>query len=200
MMGEFGFLSLGYRLLKDFLSWKNRKKRHLTPSELVKLRKKWKEEFESKLIERRKEGLRADIIVRDMKRMDNYPDIDENSKGISPWFRVGLMGTYHRGILVGLRWDTLTLENDNWRYTDHRAGEEGDIKVILIGYIPYENIEEVDWEGDEYYYFPHIYCHFDAKRKEPYDKLAFCEQKHSNDIPFYTEVAEYANVRKHSKK
>jgi hypothetical protein len=60
--------------------------------------------------------------------------------------------------------------------------------VVLVGYVPFENIESVDWHGDEYYGFPHLYCYFDARRKEPYEKLAFCEKKEMNGIPFYTEV------------
>lgn len=110
------------------------------------------------------------------------------------------MGTYHKGILAGLRWGKLTLDEDHWRYTNYKAGEKGDIKVILIGYIPYENIEAVNWSGDEYYYCPHIYCHFDARRKEPYERLAFCEKKELNEIPFYTEVADDLTVQRFSKK
>jgi len=161
-----------------------------------------KKEFEDELLRRKKEGLRTDVIVRDMKRVDNYPEAEDKGKGISPWFKVGLMGTYHKGILAGLQSGTLTLDKrrEKWRYTNHKAGEKGDIKVILIGYIPYENIEAVDWEGDEYGGHPHIYCYFDAKRKEPYEKLAFCEQKFLHEFPFYTEVADYNNVHKISKK
>jgi hypothetical protein len=88
----------------------------------------------------------------------------------------------------------------DWRFTDYKKGESGDIKVILIGYVPFENIESVDWRGDEYYGFPHLYCYFDARRKEPYEKLAFCEKREMTDIPFYTEVAPYPAVRKRSRK
>ena len=122
--------------------------------------------------------------------MDNYPDIDDKAKGISPWFRAGLVGTYHKGALIGLRWTTLTADaKGDWRFTDYKRGETGEIKVILIGNVPFENIESVDWRGDEYYAFPHLYCYFDARRKEPYEKLAFCEKREMNDIPFYTEVS-----------
>jgi hypothetical protein len=63
-----------------------------------------------------------------MKRLDAYPDLDENEKGISPWFRLGLVGTYHRGILVAHGWGTLTKDEDAWRYTDYKAGERGDLR------------------------------------------------------------------------
>ena len=90
---------------------------------------------------------------------------------------------------------------ENWRYTNHKAGKAGHIKVILIGYVPYENIEAINWEGDEYYGEPHIYCHLDANRRgEPYEKLAFCEKRELNGIPLYTEVCPYEQVRKCSRK
>lgn len=108
------------------------------------------------------------------------------------------MATYHKGIQVGLRWGKLTMDKttNKWRYTNYESGENGDIKVILIGYIPYENIEAVDWDGDEYYAFPHIYCYFNTKRKEPYERLVFCEEKHLDDFPFYSEVPDYDTVHK----
>lgn len=192
--------SFVYALLKDGWKFIRGRRRDLTPAQVVQLRQKWKQEFEEKLSERRAKNLRTDVIIRDVKRVDGYPHSD-SGKGISPWFRVGLMGTYHKGILAGLQWGMLTKspETGEWRFTNYAAGEKGDVKVIFIGRIPFENIEAVNWEGDEYYGFPHIYCHFDANRKEPYESLAFCEQKHLHEVPFYTEIAPYENVRKLSK-
>jgi hypothetical protein len=192
-----------YSLLKDVASWLWAlvRGRHLSPSEKIRLREKWKPEFEEHIYQQRKEKLREDVIIRDVKRMDIYPETDEKGRGISPWFRAGLMGTYHKGALIGLRWTTLTKDaKDEWRYTDYQKGEHGDVNVILIGYIPFENIESVDWRGDEYYGFPHIYCYFDARRKEPYEKTAFCEQRHLDHITYYTEIAPYDAVRKRSRK
>ncbi len=199
-MSEVGIISLGYRLLSDLWGLVRGKKRRLSESEIIQLRKKWKEEFETKLLERRRDGLTTDVIIRDMKRIDKYPESDEKDKGISPWFKVGLMSTYHKGILTGLRWGNLKLDGENYRFRDYVNKEQGDIKVILIGYIPYENIEHVDWDGDEYEGHPHIYCYFDATKKEPYEKLAFCKENYHNEFPFYTEVAEFNDVRKRSKK
>jgi len=38
------------------------------------------------------------LIIRNVKRIDNYPEADDNKKDISSWFKAGLMGTYHKGI------------------------------------------------------------------------------------------------------
>jgi hypothetical protein len=145
--------------------------------------------------------LRPDVIIRDVKRMDSYPD-GLSKKGISPWFRISLLDTYHRGIRVCLRVGKLTrdCESGKWRYTDYQAGESGDLRVFLVGFIPFENIEAVDWDEDEYYYVPHIYCHFIETSGEPYEKLAFCEEKFLDDHPYYTEVVDYNSVHKFSKR
>jgi hypothetical protein len=137
-----------YSLLKDTWGALRRRRRRLSPAQILSLRQKWKPLFEEEIIKNHTQKLRKDIIIRGVKRLDDYPNVDEKKKGISPWFRVGLMGTYHKGILAGLRWGKLTRQGeDDWRFTDYKS-EKGDIKVILIGKIAFESIESVDWEGD----------------------------------------------------
>jgi hypothetical protein len=48
---------------------------------------------------------------------------------------------------------------------------------------------------------PHIYCYFEY-HKQPYEKTAFyTETKPSNgNVPYYTEIATYNEVRKRSRK
>ena len=157
-----------YQVGKDVWARIRGRSRRLTPSQIIELRSKWKPLFERHIADTYREKLRPDVIIRDMKRLDKYPNLDENENGISPWLRLGLMGTYHRGILVS---STLTKDADAWRYTDYKGGERGDLKVLLISSIPYENIEQVDWDGDEYYGYPHIYCWFNNK-KVPYEHTA----------------------------
>jgi hypothetical protein len=193
-----GFL---YSVFKDVVAKVWPKRRKLTPAEIVELRKKWKAEIEPHVVETWQKKLRTDVVIRDMRRIDSYPDAIDK-KGISPWFRVGLVGTYHRGIQVGLRWTDLTKHTDgkNYRRTNYKAGEKGEVKALLIGLIPFENIENIDWDGDEYYGYPHIYCYF-SHRREPYEALGYyAEIIPSHGFPHYTEVATYQSVRKFSKK
>ena len=161
-----------------------------------------KAEIEAKLGGRHKKELDMDVVIRDVKRMNKYADIKSTKKGISSWCKSGLMGTYHRGILLGLRWEMLTADGEeNWRYTNHKAGKAGHIKVILIGYVPYENVEPINWEGDEYYGEPHITATStqtgggNHMRSSP-----FARSGNSIGIPFYTEVCPYEQVRKCSRK
>jgi hypothetical protein len=202
-MWEYISASFAYALAKDIWARARGGRRRLSNAEIMRLRQNWKAEFEAKFLERRQKGLALaqDVIVRDMRRIDNYPDLKDEKRGISPWFKVGLMATYHRGIQVGLRW-TRIIEDEQtkqWRYPDREAGDEG-VKVLLMGFIPFENIEAVDWNGDEYYGEPHIYCYFDARRKEPYERVAFCDARELNGFPYYTEIAEHDAVVRLSKK
>ena len=190
-----------YSLLKDALRFFLRKRRRLNAEQILVLRQKWRPLFDEEIWKTHSQKLRKDVIIRDVGRLDSYPEIDERRKGISPWFRIGLMATYHKGIMVGLNWCQLKkIQNGDWRYVDHKSGETGDVTAILIGYIPFECIEAVNWDGDEYYGYPHIYCHFDARKKEPYERLAFCvENCNPGGRPFYTEIAPYDKVRKTSR-
>jgi hypothetical protein len=198
---EYFGLSLLYTLGKDALSAIRKRHRHVSAAEIVQLRQRWKPIFEDKLAERRRDKLRTDVIVHDVKRLDQYPHGEHEVRGISAWFRVGLMGTYHGGIFVGLRWEKLKLlPDDNWGIADTVAGEEGDQQVILIGKIPYERIEAVDWDGDEYYTFPHIYCHFDGPGGQPYQCLVYSERKYLDEFPFYVDIASEEAVRRATKK
>jgi len=186
-----------YTVAKDAIAAIRHGRQRLSASEIVARRQKWKPLFEQEVWKTHRDKVRQDAIVRDMKRIDHYPDA-EAGKGISPWFRVGLVGTYHRGVYLGLRWDTLTKDADgtHWRETNYGAEERGDIKVVLLGSVPYEYIDNVDWDGDEYYPYPHIYCYFNYK-KQPYEHLGFyTETVPPGGLPFFTEVVAYKEVRK----
>ena len=191
-MIEYFSASFIYNLVRDVFQWAKRP----SPADVIRLRQKWKTEFETNLRKRQHDGLRADAIVRDVKRFDSYPDLEDKQRGISPWFRVGLLDTYHKGIQIGLGWDKIKKTERGWRSVDHTNGESDGTTVMLIGYIPYEKIESVDWDGDEYYGYPHIYCHFSARKKQPYERLALCtENQNPGGNKFYSEVADYAAVR-----
>jgi len=191
-----GFL---YRLLKDLLRWVKGRKGNLSPEDRLASREKWKSVFEEKIAERRRDGLRSDVVVRDVKRLDQYPNIQENEKGISAWFKVGLVGTYHKGIMVQLNWIGIVLDEQGWRLRTQKDPKDSGLTAALIGYVPYENIASVDWEGDEYYCHPQLFCHFDARKGEPYERLAYCERKQDRHVEWYSEIATYEEVKERSR-
>lgn len=166
-------------------------------SERILHRENLRKEFDNELLEIKSKQLRTDAIIRDIDRIDGYPEVDE-SEGISAWFRLGLLETYTRGIRVGLRIGGLTECEEGFRFTNYKDGEESDITAYLIGEIPYDSIVTVNWEGDEYYSFPHIYCHFNHNA-EPYERLYFGEKVDmGNGHNFYKEISDYETVRKNS--
>lgn len=210
----FGFLeSIGlgflYRVAKDAGGPIFRRFRGMSSEDRIALRQKWKPKFDSYTRANWADRLREDAIIRDVKRIDEYPESNADTKGISPWFRIGLVGTYHRGIYVGLRWSRLLPLGDgkyraldvlNPDRTDKHLDDEC-IKVMLIGLVPFENIEDVDFEGDELYAFPHVYCHF-SNRREPYERVAFFtkNQLFEDALPHYTEIVDQESVFKETKK
>ncbi len=170
-----------------------------SPAERVKHRETLRKQFETKLHELRAKNLRSDVIIRDVDRVDGYPNTFEEDTEISSWFRLGMLETYTKGVKVLLRTVNLTQTDDGLRYADHKAGEEGDIKLFLVGEIPFDSIVTVNWEGDEYYFVPHIYCHFNHGG-EPYERLIFCELADMGyGHTYYKEIYEYAEIQNISK-
>ncbi|MRU14420.1 hypothetical protein FDP25_03140 [Roseovarius sp. A21] len=198
--------SLIYSAVKDSVGGLLRYFKPMPPQQKIELRQKWKPRFEDHIRDHFAKKLRSDVIIRDVKRVDQYPETKEKEKGISAWFRLGLVGTYHRGILVAFDWNRLVdVGEGEFRFLDYdnddQQTKDEALKVLQIGMIPFENIEDVDFEGDEYYGYPHIYCHF-ANRGEPYERVAYFTQNQLFDdsLPYHTEVVEAKAVRATSRK
>lgn len=172
----------------------NIKGRFASNSDRVKHREKLRKVFREEILHCRAMNLRQDVIVRHVDRMDAYPQIDKSDIDISPWFRVALLDTYERGIVLGLRIGGLVRCDGGFRFNDHINGEKSDITAFLMGDIPYDSIVAVNMEGDEYYNFPHIYCNFDFSG-EPYERKWFCEKiNQSHGHPYFKLLAEYEDV------
>jgi hypothetical protein len=181
------------------------RRRGLTPQDVVAMRMKWKPEFEQRIQERRRKKLRRDVIVRDVRRLDGYPHIEEGEKGISSWIRVALVGTYQAGIQLHLGWHKIVPGFlGGWRLPGPDDQDRPRLKVALIAYVPYEQIEGIDWDGDEYYGFPVLYCHFENRKDGPYERLAFSEcrviEHPSGDYEYYSDIADATEVIRASKK
>jgi hypothetical protein len=178
--------------------WARRNKRTLTSQQKLELRLKWKPEFEGRVYRQRKEHINDEVIIRDMQRIDQYPN-SRGGKGISAWFRGYLLSTYEKGIMVGLSWEELKIvDDDQLRFCNWQ--EEGDVTLMRTGFIPYEGIEQVDWEGDRHYPDPHIYCYFDQSKRQPYAHIRFCEERENSYTKYWVEIADYQDVRELSRK
>ncbi len=178
-------LNFALSLLTDSIKWIIKKFKKPNPVLVLKKREKLRKEFESNLPPKNKYGNHCDAIIRDIKRMDSYPDVNTAEKGISPWFKVEIKGLYHRGIeaFIGMPEYIKRDEGDNWHFTDHKdTGEK--VLAYPVGRIPFDLIEYVNWDGDEYYNFPHIYCHFKAFKGQPYESIPFYTRHEGSDYLF----------------
>ncbi len=116
----------------------------------------------------------GDAIIRELRRKDSYPDVDESLRSTSRWFKVELKGTYHAGIEVFASVENVVIRDGVARRADSDDSQAQG--AYVVGRIPYEAIEGIDWEGDEYYGFTHIYCRFRVgRRRGPYEEAVLYE-------------------------
>ncbi|ESX24171.1 hypothetical protein [Mesorhizobium sp. LSJC264A00] len=188
----------GLDALRSGWRYARRNVRKLTPAEKIAARQKWKKPFEDYIYTNQRKSLRLDAFMRDVRRLDDYPDI-KNKRGISPWFRFGLVDTYERGFMASLHGSKLVEDatTGKWRYTAQLKGETGKY-LTLIGYVPYEFIEDVNWEGDQIYDYPHVFCYFDGLKRQPYERMMFCEPWDFDGITHFREVVDFFAVHKES--
>lgn len=191
-------VSLGTEVARR-LTQKNRANRFATDGIRIQHREKLRKTFQEELYECRAKRLRHDVIVRHVDRVDKYPNIDEKDRGISPWFRVDFLDTYDKGITLCIAIQGLNKCGEGYRRTNSRSGESADYNALLMADIPYDSIEAVNIEGDEYYSFPHIYCYFDFNG-EPYERKWFAEQiNQSHGHPYFRELCSYESVYRKTK-
>lgn len=160
----------------------------------IKHREALRKQFQDEIYRCRAEKLRQDVIVRHVERVDRYPEIPDEP-GISPWFRVGLVDTYEKGIVLCLGIGGLRKIDAGYRFVDYANAEKSDVTAWLLADVPYDSIVEVNIDGDKYYHFPHIYCHFDFSG-EPYERKWFA-LKHDKDNghPYFEQLATYEAVK-----
>lgn len=163
----------------------------LSPEERVAARERMRPRFQQYFWECAKKNYQGDAIIRDIDRIDEYPEINEEAKGISSWFRIGFLAANDDSILVGLKLTYVTV-GEKGLVESVSGKEEGATKAYLIGEIPYESIESVNFDGDDYYNKPIIFCHFEYEGG-PYRRLFYgAESRLFDDAPWhYSELGEY---------
>lgn len=118
----------------------------------------------------------GEMIIRNLDR-DIYPEFDDDKDGISDWFKVELYDLVHNGVEMYLHQSKLIIdENDYWdileNENDERANKYVVLRVNTVGRIHYSNIVELDFDGDEYYPYPHLFCRFDIDEM-PYGSIEY---------------------------
>ena len=147
-------------------------------AKVIEARKKWKPIIDERLAEVWRNKLGSDVTVRDVRRLSEYPESKDGGKRPSAWFRAGLVGTNQGHALLLRGWISLDREVIDFLQLDHFADEAArmDGAAALIGYVPFEQIEDVDWTGDDYSSRSTLYLHFDAA-EGPYSRVVICRQR-----------------------
>ena len=167
----------------------------IEPTEKIQRRMKWKREFEAHSSELK----RSELIIRHLQKADNYPNTSEGEKGISPWFKVEYGGMYHRGIEVFIGVESVRLLDGEWVFCHYE--DFGHINALVVGRIPFHVVSEVDWSGDEYYSFPHVYCEFPMKQhSQPYEEIVLSEHRTGHLLDFLVELDNYETRLSRSKR
>ncbi len=192
-------LSLLYDLLKDILRFILKRFKKPNPTELLKQRQILRSEFERHLSKKKTELIFGEAIIRDVSRIDIYPNFNDGKKGISPWFKVEVKGLYHRGLEVIIGIDSIFYNEDLCQWCYATNDENDNIKAFLVGQIPFDVIRGVEWNGDEYYSCPHIYCEFIKKKKQPYENLIYYELQGSGEHRYFIKLVNLRDVIKNHK-
>ena len=171
------------------IRWWRRRRARTDSAERVAKRLRLRNEIQSHLPARTRWGNRGEAIIRDVHRVDEYPDINERGRGISSWFKVELKDEYHRGmeVFLSINYVRLDRKKHTWEIVQREA--DGDPKGFIVGRIPLDWIVSVDWEGDEFYGSPHIYCRFIGKRRQPYEEILVYYKDGTSD--FLWELQDY---------
>lgn len=191
------WLALGFNIIKGIFGFLAHMVRGTKPEEILKKRQILKHDIESHL-HRRKDayGTLGNAIVRDIDRMDYYlHDNPKKSYASYAWFRVEIKDISYRSLdcFISMPEEIIYDEGKNrWRFT--KQGEKG-INAYPVGKIPYENIINIDWNGDEYYPFPHIYCRY--RNRSPYLAIHYYLKQGREPHEYYQQVEGFEPHKKH---
>lgn len=130
----------------------------------------------------------SEVLVRSLEDTC-YPEVDVAPEGrMSSWVKFEVYDFYHNGLVVIVHLDKGIMDKDgDWAIVPYAHYDDpidpkkyGEIKVWVLGRIPWRNIRKVDLQGDEYYNMPHLYCSF-ADDGMPYEDFIYAKCSDDND-------------------
>lgn len=90
------------------------------------------------------------------------------------YYKAEVYDFYHNGLMVraypyakDIKYKLQKDESEEYEIVEMR--------VEILGCIPFENIIEYDYEGDEYYNYPHLFCDF-VNVSDPYEKIIYINE------------------------
>ena len=176
----------------NIIKWILGKFKKPEPLSVIKRRAKLNSEFRYNISDKNEHGSLNRVIIRDLRRMDEYPDFETKKKGTSPYFTVELKDIYHRGIEVFVSKPKYIKQNDDSKWEFTKDGYKG--KKILawpIARIPFDLIDYVNWDGDEYHNYPIVFCRFDGIEGGPYEEIPFFSREGSGENEYFREIKSF---------
>jgi hypothetical protein len=170
-------LASALALRRDYLEWK--RQRRAAPEERIRRRQELKSQIAATLPPSRS-GYAPRLIVHDLARVNAYPDVDDRPWGISAWFKVEAKGPYHRGLEVFLAIEDVAIDK-SVAHPSESGPKENTSTMFVVGRIPFDAIVTIDWDGDEYYPIPHVYCWFDQEHG-PYEAVVLYESAYGDHL------------------
>lgn len=104
-----------------------------------------------------------------------YPDENTLLKyDFTGYYKAEVYNFYHNGLMVRAY---PYAKKVKYRLKDYdESGDKiVDLRVEILGCIPFENIIEYDIDGDEYYNYPHLFCDF-VNVSDPYEKIVYISE------------------------
>jgi len=158
MVGIIGVLQGGFVSYHVyFLSKKLSNKAKLEHKEKI------KKKVESLLYEIRNKKIRSKVYLVNLNRyFKDYPSNEEKLFGSYSHIGAEIKATRFDGIefFTGI---VEVYKNKNGKLTLNNKNGGKSIKVFEVGIVPYEWIDCIDLNGDEYGYNPLVYCHFKGR-------------------------------------
>lgn len=142
------------------------------PKTILENRLKLRKQFES-FYKKSKEG---NIIVRDINNLDDYPDNQEKD-GKLTWYRVFIKELLQDGLEVynghSYVYVTYNEEKDEWEFAEENS--ENTESARVIGIIPFDWIENIDFNGEfnGYNEVPHIFIDLKDKKADGFKVLKY---------------------------
>lgn len=159
------------------------------PRSLLDKRLKLKKQFENFF----KKNNEEKIVVRDINNLDAYPDL-QKIEGTLTWYRVYLRNINQDGLEVYDGHSHVYIKKDkktnNWEIVKNPPREHNLEAAWVIGIIPYDWIENVDFDGE---FFdktgvPHVFINFKGKKCLGYKTLKYFINKKIGERSYEEEL------------
>jgi hypothetical protein len=134
------------------------------------------------------------FLIRDVDR--RLPETEEDHSRVLTPHSIGVLTDIHTEHLeftfgaMGIKF----IKNiaDFWHFADEP--DEDAIKVEMVCWLNYRDIDIIRWETNEYWEWPQICCRFASANRFPFSRVFFAQEKTGLNRPFYREVCLVGDV------